>query len=142
MRIVRVFGVILLGTLLLAGITAAQLVDEAVPAPITVRDIAGGGGGKTDGKSAAPLQRWDLQVKRGDDNSIAGRVDLGGSPLAAAGNVQGHIVGSSVTGTITDDDGKQVATFTGTITADGISGKYTDRTGETGEWSWDGPPPQ
>ena len=27
------------------------------------------------------------------------------------------------------------------VDATGISGTYTDRTGETGNWSWDGPLP-
>lgn len=123
-------------------VCAQQAELQSVPAAVTARDIAGSGAFKADGKNPAPIQRWDLQVTRGDDNSISGRVNLGGSPLANAGNVQGHIVGTNVSGTVTDDDGNKVASFTGTVTAKGITGVYTDRTGETGSWSWDSPPPQ
>jgi hypothetical protein len=121
---------------------AQQAELQSVPAAVTARDIAGSGAFKADGEKPVPMQRWDLQVTRGDDNSISGRVNLGGSPLANAGNVQGHLVGSNVSGTVTDDDGNKVASFTGTVTASGITGTYTDRTGETGSWSWDGPPPK
>ena len=141
MNAIRILGVVVGTALAFTGIGRSQ--DIAAPAaPITARAIAGGGDFKADGKAAVPMQRWDLQVTRGDDNSITGRVNLGGSPLAAAGNVQGHIVGSNVSGTITDDDGRKVASFTGTVTGRGITGTYTDRTGETGSWSWNGPPPQ
>lgn len=123
-------------------VRAQQAELQSVPAAVTARDIAGSGAFKADGKNPAPMQRWDLQVIRGDDSSISGRVNLGGSPLANAGNVQGHIVGTNVSGTVIDDDGHKVASFTGTVTANGITGMYTDRTGETGSWSWDGPPPK
>jgi hypothetical protein len=123
-------------------VSAQEAELQSVPAAVTARDIAGSGAFKADGKNPMPMQRWDLQVTRGDDNSISGRVNLGGSPLANAGNVQGHIVGTNVSGTVIDDDGNKVASFTGTVTANGITGMYTDRTGETGSWSWDGPPPK
>jgi hypothetical protein len=54
----------------------------------------------------------------------------------------GQISGQSLTGNVVDDNGKQIVSFSGTITATGISGTYTDRTGETGNWSWDGPVPK
>lgn len=112
------------------------------PVAITARNIQGTGGWQADGQRAAPTQRWSLQLARANDNSISGRVTLSGSPLAGAGNVQGHIVGSTLMGTIVDDAGLQVATFRGTVSNNGMSGTYTDRTGETGAWAWDGPPPQ
>jgi hypothetical protein len=141
MKTVHLAGAILAAAVALTTVASAQ--DIAAPAaPITARDIAGRGAFKADRQNPMPMQRWDLQVTRGDDNSISGRVNLGGSPLANAGKVQGHIVGTNVSGTVTDDDGNKVASFTGTVTANGITGVYTDRTGETGSWSWDGPPPK
>lgn len=137
------------GAMVLITATGLSRIGSAQDAPlpaaavaITARDIAGAGGWKTDGTAAHPLKRWNLDVHRGDDNSITGRVNLGGSPLASSGNVNGHIVGTLVTGTITDDDGKQVAKFHGQLNSQGMSGTYTDRTGETGSWSWDGQLPQ
>ncbi len=131
-----------IGIALFAGIALAQPGQPEAPPGIAARDIRGGGAWQTKGKKAAPTQRWDLQVTRGDDNSIHGRVNLVGSPLAKTGNVEGHVSGSDVSGTITDDNGNPVATFTGSVGPKGMSGAYTDRSGETGSWSWDGSPPQ
>lgn len=135
------FGILALAELL-AHPGWAQTGALGAPAAITAQDIRGGGGWKTDGKGPAPTQRWGSQITRGPDNSLTGRVTLNGSPLANAGNVHGQIVGTNASGTLTDDAGQQIATFVGTVTQSGLSGTYTDRTGETGSWSWDGPPPQ
>lgn len=138
-----VSGTIVLIAVLSSGTARAQSsAPVAAPALITATNIQGNGGWRTDGKSAQPTQRWSLQVTRGSDNSINGRVTLNGSPLASAGTIHGHIIGSSVAGTITGDDGKQVATFQGTVSSSGMSGTYRDRTGEAGSWAWDGAPPQ
>jgi hypothetical protein len=56
--------------------------------------------------------------------------------------VQGVISGDAVLGTITDGDGNLIARFSGTVSKTGIQGTYADRTGEVGEWSWDGAVPQ
>jgi hypothetical protein len=130
-------------TLFLASALSRPVCAQLVATDaITARAIRGSGGWKSDGKETAAAQQWSLNVTRGDDNSIRGRVTLSGSPLASAGNVSGHIIGTTVSGTITDDDGKQIATFQGTASKAGMSGKYTDRTGETGEWSWQGNLPE
>jgi hypothetical protein len=110
---------------------------------IRAHTLRGGGGWKTDGNRQVASHRWKLQLTRGDNQSVTGRVTLGGSPLASAGNVQGQIAGDAIFGTIADDAGNEFAAFEGTITASGgMSGKYMDRTGETGDWASDGPPPK
>jgi len=48
------------------------------------------------------------------------------------------VAGSSVAGLITDDDGNHVARFSGTVIGESMKGTYTDRTGEVGDWNWDG----
>ena len=126
-------------TTMCAYIVSAQ---PAPPAAITAKQIRGRGGWKTDGEVTKPTRRWDLQLSRGDDNSILGRITLADSPLATAGNVVGRIEGRKLSGTIADDDGNDIATFEGTLTKTRMSGTYIDRTGEVGSWSWDGPPPQ
>ena len=125
-----------------ANVALAQNASFASAPAITAHALHGAGGWKTDAKAVRPTQRWNLDVARGDDNSIRGRVRVADSPLLSAGNVEGQITGRSVSGTISDDDGHQIATFQATITRTGISGTYTDQTGETGQWSWDGPLPQ
>jgi hypothetical protein len=114
---------------------------QTAAAPITASQLHGGGGWKTSGKAALAQQQWHVDALRASDNTLRGRVTLGGSPLAQAGNLVGKISGQSLSGNVVDDAGKQIVSFTGTITASGISGTYTDRTGETGNWSWDGPLP-
>jgi len=105
-----------------------------------VQDLAGSGGWKPDQQSPAATQPWTLQVTRGADNSISGRVAVARSPLLTSGNVQGQIVGENVSGTITDDAGTIVARFEGTINAGGMWGTYTDCTGGVG--AWEGAAPQ
>jgi hypothetical protein len=115
---------------------------QSAPAAITASQLHGGGGWKTAGKAVLAQQHWHVDALRATDNTLRGRVTLGGSPLASAGNLVGQISGQHVSGNVVDDTGKEIVKFTGTITATGISGTYTDRTGETGNWSWDGPVPQ
>jgi hypothetical protein len=123
------------------GLAPASFAQTAA-APITASQLHGGGGWKTSGKAAVGTQQWHVDALRATDNSLSGRVTLGGSPLAQAGNLVGQISGQRLSGNVVDDNGKEIVSFTGTITASGISGTYTDRTGETGNWSWDGPLPQ
>jgi hypothetical protein len=133
----------ILATIVALGILAASAWAQATaPAAITATDISGSGSWQTDGKSTAPTQRWSLDLKRGADNSVYGRVTLTGSPLASTGYVRGKIDGQLVSGTIVDDTGNHVAAFEGTVNKSGMLGKYTDRTGETGEWAWEGELPQ
>lgn len=84
------------------------------------------------------MHPWALDVRREANDRISGRVDLGDSPLAAAGNVDGRIDGKLVSGRITDDVGQLIARFEGSITATGMEGVYRDRSGEAGRWSWEG----
>ena len=119
------------------GVASAQ---DATPAATPVQDLAGSGGWKPDQQSPAATQPWTLQVTRGADNSISGRVAVARSPLLTSGNVQGQIVGENVSGTITDDAGTIVARFEGTINAGGMWGTYTDCTGGVG--AWEGAAPQ
>jgi hypothetical protein len=134
---------ILLAVLLAAvGAWGQTSLAQSAPAAITAQQWHGGGGWKPSAKAAVAGQQWHVDALRATDNTLRGRVSLGGSPLASAGNLVGQISGQSLSGNVVDDAGKQIASFTGTIAATGISGTYTDRTGETGNWSWDGPVPQ
>jgi hypothetical protein len=103
------------------------------------------GGGKWQGGAVARSgpQRWDVDVTRADDGSIAGSVVLEGSALLQSGMLRGRVDGRRVAGSVTDPAGNHVATFVGTITvAGGLQGTYQDRSGEVGRWSWDGPLPR
>jgi hypothetical protein len=133
-RVSMVFVLLLVLEVAVAGGSSAQT--------ITAREVHGGGGWKTDGKAQRSAQRWSLDVQRSDDDSIRGRISVADSPLFTDGNVEGKIDGRIVTGTISDDAGNRIATFTGIVTEIGMSGKYTDRTGEVGEWNWDGAVPR
>ena len=142
MKTTPIAALVMLMLMSAAGSAFAQPANPAAPAAVTAREAHVGGSWKPDHKEGRPTQRWNLDVRRGDDNSIRGRVSVADSPLLSAGNVEGKIDGHIVSGTISDDAGNPIATFTGTVTPNGMHGKYTDRTDEVGNWSWDGPPPE
>jgi hypothetical protein len=119
--------------ILLASSAGAQ---EAPP-----DELAGGGHWKTDGEATTPAQQWSLDVQRSDDGTISGLITVADSPLFAAGRVHGTIDGRVISGTVTDEQGDQVLQFNGTLSDDRFRGKYVARTGESGEWEWEGPPP-
>jgi hypothetical protein len=125
-----------------AGTLAPGSFAQSAPVAITASQLHGGGGWKPSAKAAVAGQQWHVDALRATDNTLRGRVSLGGSPLAQAGNLVGQISGQRLSGNVVDDNGKQIASFTGTVTSTGISGTYTDRTGETGNWTWDGPLPR
>ncbi len=146
-RVAVIFGVIAVITVGYAAqaqdsITPTAAVAPSTPAAaITDTVVQGAGTWNTDGTDPNGVQRWALNVVRNDDNTISGRVSVASSPLLNNGNVQGKIDGPTVSGTIMDDNGNQLATFTGAVTGSGMRGKYTDQTGETGDWEWDAPLP-
>lgn len=109
---------------------------------IRAKRMAGGGGWKGGRGGDRSRQRWQLDVQRADDGSLSGEVVLSGSPLARKANLMGKIEGRLVSGTLADERGQLVASFRGTISDRGISGEYTDRSGEVGDWSWEGTLPQ
>ncbi len=59
----------------------------------------------------------------------------------ARGSITGRMEeGGAVWGTLSDEKGRQVATFTGTAEDGGrVHGRYQDRTGEVGTWEWEMP---
>jgi hypothetical protein len=127
--------------LLPVRITHADEAAMSAPAPVT-SELHGGGAWQPDGRAALAAQRWSLDVQRASDGSLRGHISVAASPIVSAGNVEGKIDGQSVSGMISDDEGNALVRFEGTLTATGMAGKYTDRTGEVGAWVWDGPPPQ
>lgn len=90
------------------------------------------------GVSVKPAAHLGVDLVREGDR-ISGTVDLTGSPLADRGVVSGTVRGGHVRGTIHSEAGDSIASFSGTVTDDGMSGSYRDRTGETGTWSWSEP---
>jgi len=143
MKATRLVSMVVIASVLVALPLTVQRVCCAHEAPaITARSIHGAGAWKTDGKAQRPAQQWDIDVTRSDDNSIRGRISVADSPLFTAGNVEGKIEGQTISGTISDDGGNQIATFSGTVTPTEMSGSYRDLTGEVGRWRWEGGLPQ
>lgn len=104
--------------------------------------VRGDGGWKTDGKAQRAAQRWNIDLKRLEDDTLTGLVTIEDSPLMHDGTLAGKIEGGRVSGTIQDDKGLHVATFVGTANGSGgFRGSYEDRTGEVGDWEWAGPLP-
>jgi hypothetical protein len=123
---------------LVAGLGAVASV-AAEPATAFVEGRAAGDGGwKRDGTASRSTSHLSVDLVR-DGNRISGSVDLTGSPLADRGVVSGAVRGDRVRGSIVSPEGEPIASFSGTIAADGMAGTYRDRTGEQGTWSWSAP---
>lgn len=128
--------------LLLATVSAAQM----QLAPQALRHVAAGGSWALDtagvasggfSSAATRTPRWNVQVQRADDNSFTGEITLTGAAPFATGTITGQVTGSRVSGIVRDRRGNQVASFEGTITPHGVSGRFAGRSGEAGPWSWD-----
>jgi len=90
-------------------------------------------------RTAAASQRWEGKVAN-RDGALEGTVTIEGSPVLRSGVVQGRVEGNGVWGTLTDGRGREVATFTGTITDGGrVHGRYRDASGEAGTWEREQP---
>jgi hypothetical protein len=75
---------------------------------------------------------------------VSGTADVIGFPFiqsSSISDIDWKVDGSTVTGTITAKSGSRLGSFEGTITATGMSGKFTHVDGRVGLWSWDGPIP-
>jgi hypothetical protein len=124
-------------------ISAALIVTLAVGTAAAQPDLAtteleGGGSWKVDGEAKRSSRQWDLDLQRAEDGTITGTIRVDGSPLLSEGRVQGKLDGNLISGAIVGEDGERAATFTGLLANGRFQGKYTDRTGETGEWEWEG----
>jgi hypothetical protein len=105
-------------------------------------ELRGDGSWKTDGKAKRATQQWSLDLQRSSDGTVSGLITVADSPLFAAGRVHGKLEDRVISGTITDEQGNHVARFNGTLSRSGFQGKYVDRTGESGEWEWEGELPK
>lgn len=130
----------IVSTLAVAGVASADGdVGGLVP---RAERMLGAGDWQTHGRNKLANQHWNLDLRRGPGNTLEGTVDLTGSPLATRGIVKAKLQGVIVDGTITGEDGELVATIHGYLTKLGCEGTYTDRTGETGKWEWQGQLPE
>jgi hypothetical protein len=85
-----------------------------------------------------------ISVQPGGQAAVSGVADVIGFPFIQNGpwaDVDWKVDGSQISGVLKRKDGKVEGTFEGTITATGVSGKFTHSDGRVGLWSWDGPPP-
>ncbi len=134
---------LVLTALLIFSSTPAATADSDPAAPaLRAERLVGGGDWQVHGKNKLANQHWNLDLRRGPGNTLEGTVDLSGSPLATHGIVRAKLQGVIVDGTITGEDGELVATIHGYLTKLGCEGTYTDRTGETGNWEWQGQLPE
>lgn len=82
---------------------------------------------------------WDATVTQSTNGSIGGTVTIGGSSLVSTANVEGQLNGFNLAGVLlSQSDGQQLGTFSGTVSASGASGGYTFFNGDHGTWVWNG----
>jgi hypothetical protein len=80
-------------------------------------------------------QSWAIQAQQNeDDGTLTGKLTVVGSGLFSHGNISGKLSGNTVSGIVTDKNGTQLATFTGTASTTGMSGSYTTADGDVGSW--------
>ncbi len=97
-------------------------------------------GSASSSRASGRSEQWDITVTRATDRELEGHVTRSGRASLQGGRLHGAIAGSRVSGTVTDSGGALVATFIGTINRrGGMRGSFHDRTGASGQWSWDGP---
>jgi hypothetical protein len=98
------------------------------------------GAGRWESPNAAGDKRdWQIEIERFADDSIAGSIIVIGSPYLHKARIEGRVEGKEVYGVLVGDNESQVGTFSGTITDSGLSGTYTTKQGDSGNWSWAGP---
>lgn len=81
-------------------------------------------------------REFDVRVRQTDGQVVDAPVQIKGAEGFTGGDlgdVDWRISGSSVTGTLTKQ-GQQIATFEGTADANGMSGTFRTRNGQTGAW--------
>lgn len=83
-------------------------------------------------------QRWNVDALRMQKDQIRGRIALSGTALFDSANVEAQLSGRGVFGKLVDDEGKELASFEGTVTSGGASGTYRDKNGDVGDWAWEG----
>lgn len=139
----KVRKLVMLTVLLVSAVIGVAVATEqwpGNPGPELARQSTGGGRWQSH-RNGSDQNGWQLQLQRFDDDSIAGKIAVVGSPLIQHAQIVGHVTGTDVDGVLLDDNGKQVGTFSGSVFKKGASGTYTTADGDSGLWNWDGLPP-
>ena len=106
----------------------------------TAQAFARNGQWTTDRWQSRRPQPWFVQAQQNSaDGSLTGRLSVFGSGSLSGGTINGKIDGSSVFGTINDDQGAQLATFSGSRAGNHFTGTYQTADGDFGSWSYDEP---
>lgn len=128
-----------LGVMCAAISRAEEGADSGASASMPTRQVHGGGDWGVAARASSSA--WTLDALRFSNGEVRGRIRVSNSPVIADANLEGKVVGDAVEGQIVDDAGSVLAEFTGKISASGMAGKYKDRTGEVGDWHWEGAVP-
>lgn len=91
-------------------------------------------------------ERWEISFKGVGGEGVKGTVRIGGISVPQAGDVgeiDWTLSGPNLSGTVTNPAGGGVlASFNGTVSANGIQGTFTIVDGPSGSWAWEGALPQ
>lgn len=145
MKTVQLAGGLLAAFLVFPPLLRAQDADTAQP---VVSDstqkgtLTLGVQGNAAGESTKQVS-VNVSPKEGGPSAV-GNADVVGFPVIQNGqwaDTDWKVNGSQITGTVKNRDGTTEGTFEGTLTATGVSGKFTHVDGRVGLWSWSGPPP-
>jgi hypothetical protein len=91
-------------------------------------------------------QRWEVSFRGTRGEGVKGTVRVGGISVPQsgdAGEIDWKLSGSDLSGTVTNPSGGDVvASFSGTVSANGIQGSFAITDGPSGSWVWEGSLPQ
>ena len=106
---------------------------------LLVSGLAAASAGTLDGAGTWQSQRleahgtWRADFVR-EGNDVSGGITVAGSPIASGGSIAGMITDSDTITFGVLENSERVATFTGTIHDDRVSGTYRAASGDEGTW--------
>jgi len=131
-------------TLMTPGVPDPRVVAPAagIPSPATLQLQQAFQHAGLGGNGAVAARSWHVRNVEVSGTTASGRLALVGASFLSVGRFRGALLpGGRFEGTLTDDDGREVATVSAHLTPDGIRGELRAANGETGQWLWRAPGP-
>ena len=116
-----------------AELTVASLREARAERELVVR-----GGDWESGRFASEKSSWQVRLERERaTNELRGAIRVDGSyALGRAARIEGTLTDNAANGVILDDEGSPLGSFSGIVTAEGMTGSYRTAAGDEGTWSY------
>ncbi len=102
------------------------------------RELVARAGEWESGRFASEKSSWQVRLERDRaTNELRGAIRVDGSyALARAARIEGALTEGAANGVILDGEGNVLGSFSGIVTAEGMSGSYLTAAGDEGSWSY------